>query len=239
MKSSSTSVPDGAAPAVASVDLRPASDADDAFLRSVYASTRADELGLLSWTASEQQAFVAMQYEAQTASYADQHPAADTAVVLIEGAPAGRMIVDRSGEPADPIALVDLALLPEFRGSGVGTQLLGDLLAEARSAGRRVRLHVEVTNPARRLYERLGFVELGGDGIYLLLECAPGDFESFRRLVLSDRSLQQPLVAVTEHREFVDVVVSEGARLGYRFGADDVLTAMQHGRREWIERGLG
>ena len=78
-----------------------------------------------------------------------------------------RILIDHSGPE---IVLVDVALLPAVRGRGIGTGLLEDLLAEAREAGRPVRLKVVLTNPARRLYERLGFVGLGDDGVYEQME---------------------------------------------------------------------
>ena len=59
---------------------------------------------------------------------------------------------------------MDIALLPEYRGRGIGTALLEELLVEADATGRRVTIHVERFNPARRLYERLGFVEAGDPG---------------------------------------------------------------------------
>ena len=52
------------------------------------------------------------------------------------------------------LLIVDIALLPEMRGTGLGTAILTDLLA---AETRPVQLQVERTNPARRLYERLGF----------------------------------------------------------------------------------
>jgi len=78
--------------------------------------------------------------------------------------------VDRSG---DTTVLVDVALLAEHRGRGVGGALMGALLAEAQAACRAVRLHVSRTNPAARLYERLGFVRKGGDEMYAAMEWRP------------------------------------------------------------------
>ena len=72
----------------------------------------------------------------------------------VDGEPAGRLYVHR-GE--SEIRIVDIALLPEHRGDGVGSALLRDLLAEADADGKRVTIHVERLNPALRLYERLGF----------------------------------------------------------------------------------
>ena len=59
---------------------------------------------------------------------------------------------------------------PGLRGRGIGTGLLKDLLAEAAEKGRPVRLKVVLTNPARRLYERQGFIGLGNDGVYEQME---------------------------------------------------------------------
>jgi GNAT superfamily N-acetyltransferase len=55
------------------------------------------------------------------------------------------------------ILIVDIALLPEFRGVGIGGALFRDLLAEAAETGRQVTIHVDKFNPALRLYQRLGF----------------------------------------------------------------------------------
>ena len=91
-------------------------------------------------------------------------------VVLVDGEPVGRLYVHR-GETE--IRVVDIALLPEYRGSGIGKSLLRKLLAEADAATKSVTVHVERFNPALRLYERLGFHEIADHGVYLLLERRP------------------------------------------------------------------
>lgn len=68
---------------------------------------------------------------------------------------------------------MDIAILPEFRGAGVGTAILSDLFAEAAAAGKTVTIHVEMYNPALKLYERLGFRRIGEHGVYLLMEWTP------------------------------------------------------------------
>ncbi len=138
------------------VTTRPTDDSDAIFMFVLYASTRADDFGALGWSANQNQAIVHVQAQAQETHYDKRHPALDRQTVYVEGLRAGRILVDRTGPT---LHLVDISLLPRWRGNGVGTQLLRGLLAEAKAAGRSVQLEVAKTNPAIRLYERLGFGE--------------------------------------------------------------------------------
>lgn len=54
-----------------------------------------------------------------------------------------------------------IAVLPDYIGSGVGTQLLTHVLAEAEKRYASVVLSVRASNPAQRLYARMGFVVIG------------------------------------------------------------------------------
>jgi ribosomal protein S18 acetylase RimI-like enzyme len=65
---------------------------------------------------------------------------------------------------------VDIALLPEYRGMGIGTRLLRDLISESEESGKPLSIHVERFNPALRLYERLDFRTVEDKGVYLLME---------------------------------------------------------------------
>ena len=152
------------------LELRPAGADDEAFLFALYASTRAEELALVPWSDAEKDAFLRMQFEAQRRHYATYYPTAAHDVVLADGEPAGRLYVDRR---EDEISVIDIALLPEYRGRGIGTQLLTPILAEADAVGKKVSIYVEHRNRARRLYERLGFVEVADQGVYALLERQP------------------------------------------------------------------
>jgi ribosomal protein S18 acetylase RimI-like enzyme len=143
------------------VALRPAGDADRPLLLRVFAGTRERELAFLPEAARE--AFVAQQFAAQERAYRAQAPDARCDVVLRDGEPVGRLIVAR-GERE--IRVVDIALLPEHRGAGVGTALLRRLLAEADADGAATTVHVALANPAQALYQRLGFVEVSRDGVY-------------------------------------------------------------------------
>ena len=150
--------------------LRPVGPDDQPFLLRVYAGTRAEELAPLPWTDEQKAAFVGHQFAAQSAHYAEHYTGMSSDVIVAEGVPAGRLLVARWSEE---IRIVDIALLAEFRGGGVGTGLLRDLIAEARKAGKRLSIHVEVHNPAMGLYERLGFRPVGDAGVYLLMALDP------------------------------------------------------------------
>lgn len=153
------------------VTLRPCTPLDAEFLFRVYASTRAEELAPAPWSEAEKEAFLRTQFAAQSAHYQQHYaPVATFEVVLVEGQPAGRLIVHRS---ADEVRIVDISLLPQFRGRGVGSGLLRALLEEADAQGQRVSIHVEWNNPALRLYTRLGFSPVGEHGISLLLHRPP------------------------------------------------------------------
>jgi ribosomal protein S18 acetylase RimI-like enzyme len=147
--------------------LRPREPGDLEFLYRVYASTRTEELAVVPWDEPAKDAFLRAQFDAQDQWYREHYARATYEVIVIDGEPAGRLYLHR-GE--SEIRIVDIALLPEHRGNGVGTSLLRDVLAEADATGKRVTIHVERLNPALRLYERLGFSVAEDKGVYLLLE---------------------------------------------------------------------
>lgn len=59
---------------------------------------------------------------------------------------------------------VSMAMRPAYRGQGVGTALLTELIAQATGRYAALSLSVDPQNPAMRLYERLGFVAVGASG---------------------------------------------------------------------------
>jgi GNAT superfamily N-acetyltransferase len=152
------------------VRLKPVESADELFLLDLYASTRAEELAQVPWTDEQKATFIAMQFRAQSAHYAQHYPGAQWAIALADDAPAGRLYVWRT---ESEIRIMDLTMIPVFRGRGIGTLLLSSLAAESDATGVPLTIHVERGNPARRLYERLGFVEAEDKGVYVFLRRAP------------------------------------------------------------------
>jgi ribosomal protein S18 acetylase RimI-like enzyme len=149
--------------------LRPAVPEDDEFLFRVFSSTREREMAIVPWDAGQKETFLRSQFHAQKVHYEKYFPHAAHNIILRAEQPAGRLYVDRTGKD---IHIVDIALLSEHRGVGIGTALLGDLLREARGSGKPVKIHVEKHNPAMRLYERLGFKIQSDAGIYFLMQWA-------------------------------------------------------------------
>lgn len=154
-----------------SVALRPATPDDEPFFAAVYASTRTEELAAVPFTPEQRAAFLAQQFAAQTQHYATHYRDTSYELISVDGAPAGRLIV---GRWTQEIRIVDISLLPPFRGRGVGTQVLVPVLAEADALGRPTTIHVEHRNPAQRLYRRLGFRPVAEAGAYQRFERPPG-----------------------------------------------------------------
>lgn len=149
------------------IELRPATPDDTAFLFSVYRSSRLDDLANLNWTSEQIEDFLAKQYEAQERFFKTDYPHAEELVVLRAGETVGQMLIER-GERE--IQMVDLALLPDHRNAGIGTYLIGRLLADAEKSGSVFRVQVMRSNPAVALFERLGLVRTGETGSHYQLE---------------------------------------------------------------------
>lgn len=136
--------------------LRPIREGDQTFLFHVFATTRPDiTLGLPPEQAQE---MMRMQYQAQARHYNQVFPRAQYSIILAEDHKIGRLYVDRN---ETEIRILDIALLPDFRGQGLGTRLVQELQEEAKLAGVPLRIHVELGSREISFYERLGFEKIG------------------------------------------------------------------------------
>ena len=143
--------------------FRPETADDLPFLRALYASTRETELAATDWSAAQKADFLHMQFGLQHRYYSEHFTDAAFDIVQHAGQDIGRRYVLRR---PDALTLIDMALLPQWRGQGIGTVMLEALLMEARATGRQLLLHVDHDNPARRMYLRAGFQEIGDNGVY-------------------------------------------------------------------------
>ena len=150
--------------------LRPAASQDGPFLLSLFASTRADELALIDGDEKQKEAFLTLQFNAQSWQYDTSYPKANHSIVLWDDVPIGRLLLNK-GE--SEYTLIDIALLRAHRGAGIGTSLLRSLLFEAAEAAKPVRLSVWHSNPAKRLYERMGFLAENESGVYCEMRWNP------------------------------------------------------------------
>src|SRR5690606_6737649 len=91
-------------------------------------------------------------------------------VIEQDGVRIGRIYIS---DGPDLLALMEVSLLAVWRGQGHGTQLVRWVTQQADATGRRVRLFVEPDNPAKRLYERFGFLDSAIHGAYVKMFRAP------------------------------------------------------------------
>lgn len=152
------------------IAYRPATEDDLPFFSDLYASTRAEEVAATGWPPELQRAFLQQQHEAQHGHYGNVYPEAERLVIERGGEAAGRLYL---AEWEKEVRVVDISLGPAQRGRGLGEAILRDVQEDAASRGKGVSIHVEKHNPARRLYERLGFATAEDKGIYDLMEWRP------------------------------------------------------------------
>lgn len=142
--------------------LRPARHDDLPWLRTLYASTRAEELAPIPWPDEAKRAFLDSQFALQHQHYLLHYADADFLAIEREGAPIGRYYLQRR---APDHLIVDISLLPAARGLGIASVLIEHSQDDAAALGRGMQLHVASDNTgAQRLYQRLGFVEIENSG---------------------------------------------------------------------------
>jgi ribosomal protein S18 acetylase RimI-like enzyme len=149
--------------------FRPVTAGDAAFLAEVYRSSRWEELEPTGWDEAQKRAFLRQQFDAQTKDWNRTLPRAKREIILVDGEPAGRLYTD--ARPASQeLRVADIALLPAFRRRGIASRIFAQLIAETEPKAWKISLHVEHHNPARHLYDRLGFIPVRNEGVYLYME---------------------------------------------------------------------
>ncbi|MEW6597132.1 MAG: GNAT family N-acetyltransferase [Pseudomonadota bacterium] len=150
------------------VQLREETPDDEGFVERLYASIRRGEFEALGWPETALTAFLYDQHRMQRRHYWAHYQPARFSIVEQAGAPVGRLYLHLGLEE---IRLIDISLIERARGAGLGGALVRSVMDEAAASGRRVSLHVDAGNPARRLYQRLGFEAVGassGPSVHML-----------------------------------------------------------------------
>jgi len=139
---------------LSTLHIRDAGAADEAFFASLYRSTR-DDLLALPADPLVIDGLIAMQHRLQVAGYRNSYPHAVYQVLERDGVAVGRLV---TAAVDGVIRVVDIAVLPSARRTGVAGEALRRLQAQAAGAGQTVTLSVRQDNvAARHLYEALGF----------------------------------------------------------------------------------
>lgn len=148
------------------IELKATTNADEPFLYEVYSSTRKQEVDLWGWSDEQKAIFLTMQWRAQQASYNRQFPTASTYMIVVDKQCVGKLLIE---ELADYHHLIDISILPTYQRKGIASSIIAELLQKAREGNKAVILRVFHTNPARRLYERLGFQVVSENELYLTM----------------------------------------------------------------------
>jgi ribosomal protein S18 acetylase RimI-like enzyme len=149
------------------ISRRPLTVDDQPFIKRLIEEVVADELGARLWPDAVRVPLLDIQYRARRQGFHDAFPDAAEEIVQRDGEAAGWLVTARD---AESIRVVDIAMLAQERGKGLGTACIRDLQAEAERTARTLRLSVVRTNAAARLYEQLGFRVTGGDEIRYAME---------------------------------------------------------------------
>lgn len=150
--------------------FRPVTIEDRAILLNIYGSTRAEELAQTNWTEAQKNIFIESQFEAQRVHYERYYPGAEFLLILYKDTIIGRLYL----HVTEQLRIIDIALLPISRNTGLGTLLLTSIQTLAGNKGLPVSIHVEQFNPALQLYKRLGFlIKQTVNSIYYLMEWNP------------------------------------------------------------------
>lgn len=161
------------------IHFRDIHESDMPLLREIYGSTRKEELDNgTNWNDEQKKLFIDHQFGAQHQYYQKTFLKSKYYIIEKENVSIGRLYIDFSFEN-EGIKIIDITLLPEWRSQGIGGSILNEILEKAAQNNRTVEIHVEVFNPAMKLYTRLGFKKISEtNGIYHLMEWNPKELKN-------------------------------------------------------------
>jgi ribosomal protein S18 acetylase RimI-like enzyme len=142
--------------------LRPAPIGDQAFLWGLHRATMHSYVDQ-TWGWDE---------DDQRRRFLDDFDPATCQIILLRGQPIG---VIETQKHEDIVGLASLEIAPEWQGKGIGTRLIRSVIE--RASPRPVVLQVLRVNPARRLYERLGFVVTAETEVHYVMKRTPSALE--------------------------------------------------------------
>ncbi len=154
----------------ADIVLRPATQADGVLCEVLFIEQYQGPLQFAGWNDSQCRAHLQPQFAMREQQFRERYPQADHDIIEVDGSGIGRLLVSRRQQVVN---IIDMVLLPAWRGRGIGSHLLQQLCNEADETGKVLELHVACDNPAVHLYQRSGFKMSEDQGVYLLMRRAP------------------------------------------------------------------
>lgn len=162
--------PDDREGSLGKITTRPSVAQDSTMMLELYASTSQDELDQLGWSLGHQRTFVIMQAQTEEWNRARLYPGMDRLTICVDDLQVGRLLVClRRGV----LHLVDISLLPRYRGLGIGTRLVREVIEEAGKARVPVTIKVLKDSISFRIADQLGFTASTDLGRYVELSLAP------------------------------------------------------------------
>lgn len=152
------------------IAYKPIKQPDFAFLKIVYRGTREGELNANNWTADQKNSFIEFQFNAQHAHYTSTFKGAEFNIITFNKINIGRLYTCESEKE---IRLIDISLLPKYRGKGIGTRILKNLIEKSNTTGKVLNLHVLQTSPALKLYKLLNFKITENNNSHFYMEHLP------------------------------------------------------------------
>lgn len=143
-------------------------------LLPIYAGTRSREMELVPhWSEEMKTAFIQQQFWAQHNYYSHNYQGGEFLAIKKEDEIIGRLYIHKSFQEKE-IRIIDITLLSTWQNRGIGSGIFEDLKKESIRLNRPLTIHVESFNPAKRLYERLGFKKISEtNGVYHLMQWKP------------------------------------------------------------------
>jgi GNAT superfamily N-acetyltransferase len=102
--------------------------------------------------------------------FTDRFNPANVKIILVDGTEAGALAVENRG---NEIFLSSITLLPVFQGKGIGSKIIETIKGAAARRNVPITLTVLKPNPAKSLYERLGFRVVREDEVRFFMVLAP------------------------------------------------------------------
>lgn len=134
--------------------LRTLQPDEENYWREVFFDSVRSHFTVLKLPDEQLNLLLEQQFQAQNSAYRANHPQASNEIILFRDVPAGRVIYTTEHQR---LSIVDMSVSSKFRGRGIGTKILEWFIEQSRSSGLPIRFYVEKSNPAQKLYERLGF----------------------------------------------------------------------------------